>query len=147
MYRGKHHTKPQHTLSLGLVVLTSVGLLAAAPDRPAVVLFGEQTPRPQVTEPLTTAPLTDAGTWTPSARLDPSQVTSPSVWQATPFDDAAEWVAYVGIDTALVTSWRELGYVPTEPITGPDDVVHVDCYVLVGDTSYVTCLDGFTEES
>jgi hypothetical protein len=91
--------------------------------------------------------LGDAHGWTPSATLDTSQVTTPDLWSSAPVDDAVEWTLYVGVDTAVVTSWVTEGWQPTDPMTGPDDVVHEDCYVLVGDTSYVQCLDGFSDES
>ena len=122
MYQGKH--RATEVVSVALTALAAVTLLACAPDQPRVVLFGPQTPRPPVS-----APLGDT---------------------MYPVDDMVETVGYVGVVTSVATEWLSRGYVPYDgdPIVGPDGASHrEDCYILLGDTSIVACLDGFVAES
>jgi hypothetical protein len=123
MYQGKH--RATEVVSVALTALAAVTLLVCAPQPDRVVLFGSQTPRPPVS-----APLGDT---------------------MYPVDDMVESVGYIGVVTSVATGWLSEGYVPYDgdPIFEPDEVTshREGCYILIGDTSIVACLDGFVAES
>jgi len=111
-------------VSANLKVVGAAAVLLAAALVPSQIANAGK-PDPALT-------LVDAGTWTPTATLDTTQVEAP----VTPEVDPAD----VEFGLTLGEGW--------EPFDGDiydaEEAPHSDCWINVGDTSVIACADGFT---